>query len=181
MNEPAPIERRYALSTIGRGMPNGAGKYLLYSNDLQHAYVLARYEETGDLVAEQIDGGERAIIGTFWRTLWVKPDSGLLAYADTPGRSNVVGVADHERLLDAVIDLAPSLVEIASLLKTRNAAIQEALRRYQARQQRGTQTWGVYDRVTASWPAVVGGRRIADSTDQAHAEADADWLNRNAA
>lgn len=172
------IERRYALTSLGRG----TGKYLLISNDRHHAYVVARYEEDGTLSQVQSDGSTRAIIGTFWRTLYVQPDSGLVSYVGTPGKSHVDGVPDPERLLNAAIDLAPSLVEVEGLLRSREEAVQVALRRYVARQHRTGQHhfWGVYDRVTGSWPSLVAGRRVADmAQDPAAAEADADWLNRH--
>lgn len=172
---PAPIERRYALTSLGRG----TGKYVLFSNDGQHAYVLARYEEQpGDLS----DAGN-PIVGTFWRTLRVPPDSGLVTYAGTPGRSAITGIPDIGRLLNAAMDFDERrLVEVDALLKSREAAVQSALRRYVARQHRLGQheVWGVYDTVVPSWPSVIAGRKIADATThQAEAERDADWLNRH--
>lgn len=179
--EQPDVPRRYALTRLGDR--KGEGKYLLYSNDARHAYVLARYDETGDLEVEQGDGTTRKIVGTFWRTFWIKPDSGLLSYDGTPGRSRITGY-DPTRILDAAYEHAATLVEIDHLLPTRNAAIQVALRRYVARKHRiGEHSfWGVYDRVTSSWPSVIAGRAIAhSSTTPDQPRADADWLNRNRA
>lgn len=190
-----PIERRYSLTSLSRlaGPENrslAAGKYLLYSNDGTQAYVIARYEEDGSLSIEQTDSQgkavSRVVTGTFWRTLRIKPETaaerGWLAYAGTPGRSAITGLLDPDAIISAAVEITSAVEEVASLLKTREQAVQEALRRYVARTHRLGQyeVWGVYDRVMPSWPSVVAGRKIADSTsDRARAEADADWLNRN--
>jgi hypothetical protein len=171
-----PIERRYALQSLGRG----TGAYVLFSNDGERVYVVVRYEEppgqlyTGD--------GTTEISGVFWRTLQVRPESGLVTYEGAAGHSRATGIADEDRLRDAVLDLAPSLVEVDALLPTRAAAIQAALTsRFTARRKQlgPDQVWGVYDTATASWPAFIGGRRITDaSSDREPIDRDADWLNR---
>lgn len=176
---PAPVSRRRVLISLGKG----TGKYTLVSNGGCHAYVLARYEEPPGQLYEP--DGTTEISGVFWRTLRVKPDSGLVSYTGTPGRSEISTILDPQRLADQAADLDTStLVEVACLLPTRNAAIQAALRRYVPRQHRVGQYdfWGVFDTVDSSWPAVIAGRQITDmSQDRAAAEEDADWLNRNLA
>lgn len=173
---PAPIERRYALTSLGKG----TSKYVLFSNDRHHAYVISRYgERPGDLY----DGAGNEISGVFWRVSRIKPDSDLIAYEGSPGKSPIAGIPDLPALLDAAIDLDERvLIEVDTLLPTREAAIQSALRRYVARQHRLGQheVWGVYDTVMPSWPSLIAGRKIADSTtDLDEAERDADWLNRH--
>jgi hypothetical protein len=188
-----PIERRFSLTSLARlaGPENrsvAAGKYLLYSNDGTQAYVIARYEEDGSASAEQTDGSTRAIEGTFWRTLRIKPDvaaaRGWIAYAGTPGRSAITGLLDADGIIAAAAAVNGGVEEVAELFKTREAAVQEALRRYVTRTHRLGQheVWGVFDRVMLSWPSLVADRRIHDATsNREEAETDAEWLNRHRA
>lgn len=193
---PEPIPRRYSLTSLARlaGAENRGvadGKYLLYSNDGTQAYVLARYEETGDLSIETVDEqgavGTRVVTGTFWRTLRIKPDiaaeRGWIAYAGKPGRSAITGLLNADAVISAAVEITSAVEEVASLLPTREEAVQVALRRYVVRPHslagRGSETWAVYDRVKQVWPGFVGGRLIQGSTDRSAADIDADWLNRN--
>ena len=190
-----PIARKYALLTLSRLVSRemeaiAGGKYLLYSNDGTQAFILARYEEDGSAYVEQIDGSQRVIKGTFWRTLRIKchvaDERGWLGYEGEAGRSALTGVLDADAIIDAAVELSPAIEEVDTQLKSRNEAVQAALRwRFKARRRRPSgqhlsePVWAVYDQAKNTWPAAIGGRTFTAHQDRALAEADADWLNRH--